>query len=162
MKNTKEVTISIPEGYEIDKEKSTFEKIVFKKKEQSLPKTWEELEIIRGWYVEDCADITMLDPKDSRTDTGHYNRNVFVSKEQAQAAVALAQLTQLREVYRQGWVPNWADGKEKYCIVFYRNDFEKNYYTSYNRFLSFQSPEIRNEFLENFKDLIMRAKPLLG
>ena len=29
---TKELKIQIPEGYEIDKEKSTFEKIVFKKK----------------------------------------------------------------------------------------------------------------------------------
>jgi hypothetical protein len=38
MEKTKEIVISIPEGYEIDKEKSTFEKIVFKKKEQTLPK----------------------------------------------------------------------------------------------------------------------------
>lgn len=162
MKNTKEVTISIPEGYEIDKEKSTFEKIVFKKKEQSLPKTWEELEIIRGWFVEDCADITMLDPEDSETDTSYYNRNVFVSKEQAEAAVALAQLSQLREVYRKGWVPDWKDGKLKYVIDFTKNEFNIRSAITCNEFLSFQTKEIRNEFLENFKDLIMRAKPLIG
>ena len=28
----KEIKIQVPEGYEIDKEKSTFEKIIFKKK----------------------------------------------------------------------------------------------------------------------------------
>lgn len=158
MKNTKEVTISIPEGYEIDKEKSTFEKIVFKKKEQSLPKTWEELEQISGYFVGNDSETSSVKHYANTTD----NRNVFFSKEQAEASVALAQLTQLREVYRQGWVPDWADGSEKYCIVFYRNDFEKNLYTSHNKFLSFQTAEIQNEFLENFKDLIMQAKPLLG
>ena len=34
MKDTKEITITPPEGYEIDKENSTFEKIVFKKKDE--------------------------------------------------------------------------------------------------------------------------------
>ena len=36
-----ELKIDIPEGYEIDKEKSTFEKIVFKEK-CTYPKSWEE------------------------------------------------------------------------------------------------------------------------
>ena len=36
---TKELKITIPEGYEIDKEKSTFEKIVFKKKD-TKPRSW--------------------------------------------------------------------------------------------------------------------------
>ena len=43
--DTKKLKINIPEGYEIDKEKSTFEEIVFKKVEDplaKLPKTWEE------------------------------------------------------------------------------------------------------------------------
>ena len=38
---TKELKIQIPDGYEIDKEKSTFEKIVFKKKD-TKPRSWEE------------------------------------------------------------------------------------------------------------------------
>lgn len=41
----KKLKINIPEGYEIDREKSTFEEIVFKKIEDplaKLPKTWEE------------------------------------------------------------------------------------------------------------------------
>ena len=38
----KELNIQVPEGYEVDKEKSTFEKIIFKKIENKLPKTWEE------------------------------------------------------------------------------------------------------------------------
>ena len=34
----KELKIEVPQGYEIDKENSTFEKIVFKKVEKELPK----------------------------------------------------------------------------------------------------------------------------
>ena len=40
----KELKIEIPQGYEIDHQKSTFEKIVFKKADPftKLPKTWKE------------------------------------------------------------------------------------------------------------------------
>ena len=34
---TKEVKIEIPQGYEIDRQKSTFEKIVFKNNESNHP-----------------------------------------------------------------------------------------------------------------------------
>ena len=42
----KELKIEVPQGYEIDKEKSTFEKIVFKKIKVELPKTWDEFKFI--------------------------------------------------------------------------------------------------------------------
>ena len=38
---TKELKIEVPQGYEIDRQKSTFEKIVFKKIPEN-PKTWED------------------------------------------------------------------------------------------------------------------------
>lgn len=36
---TKELKIEIPNGYEIDRKKSTFENIIFRKVERNLPKT---------------------------------------------------------------------------------------------------------------------------
>ena len=46
---TKELKITIPEGYEIDKDNSTFEKIVFKKKD-TKPRSWKEyLELNTGF-----------------------------------------------------------------------------------------------------------------
>ncbi|HOG38227.1 MAG TPA: hypothetical protein PLD95_02030 [bacterium] len=48
----KTVEINVPDGYEIDKEKSTFEKIVFKAIEQNLPECWEDLKSIEGYYME--------------------------------------------------------------------------------------------------------------
>ena len=38
----KELKIEVPEGYEVDKEKSTFERIIFKPLESNYPKTWED------------------------------------------------------------------------------------------------------------------------
>ena len=46
----KEIKIEVPQGYVIDKEKSTFEKIVFKKID-NRPKTWEEYcKLTKGIY----------------------------------------------------------------------------------------------------------------
>ena len=42
----KHINIECPQGYEIDKEQSTFERIVFKEIKKGLPKKWEELEKI--------------------------------------------------------------------------------------------------------------------
>ena len=47
--------IVAPEGYEIDREKSTIDEIVFKEIKKQLPKTWEELNTIKGWYVDSYA-----------------------------------------------------------------------------------------------------------
>ena len=40
-----EVKIEVPQGFEIDKDKSTFEKIVFKEIENKLPISFEEINI---------------------------------------------------------------------------------------------------------------------
>ena len=153
----KSVKIEVPQGYEIDKEKSTFENIVFKEVKKELPKTWEELGKIKGHYVSSFSNVCDIDGFSSND-----LKNTFATKEQAEASIALAQLSQLLEVYRKGWVPNWKDGDYKYCIYFCNDLITKctNYETSL--FLSFQDEETRDLFLGNFKDLIEQAKPLMS
>jgi hypothetical protein len=149
--------IEVPNGYEIDKEKSTFENIVFKEVKKELPETWQELRSIKGAYT-----ISNIVHETAFLFAESGNKNVFATKEQAEASLALAQLSQLREVYRNGWKPDWTDGNYKYCI-FFCNDlirFCTNYETSL--FLSFQDEETRDLFLENFRDLIEKAKPLMS
>ena len=153
----KELKITPPEGYEIDKEASTFEHIVFKPIQKQLPKSWEELGEINGWFVNNGSGI-----EDVRQ-VGIYlsHRNVFATKEQAEASLALAQLTQLREVYRQGWIPDWKKGSLKYIIKKYEGEIVGDLYFIGSYFLAFQSEEVRDLFLTNFKDLIEKASPLL-
>ena len=141
---TKEMKIQVPEGYEIDKENSTFEKIVFKKEERKLPKKWEDLYEVKGWFVDFHSDVVTS----GSMRTGDNVKNRFPTKEEAEACLALAQLCQLRDRYNDGWKPNWEDGTKKYTIYF-------------NKILAFKTLELRDKFLENFKDLIETAKPLL-
>jgi uncharacterized protein with von Willebrand factor type A (vWA) domain len=154
--------IEIPEGYEIDQEKSTFEKIVFKEinKElkKELPKSWEELIRIEGYYVGTSGYVC-----DYQGATSGSNKNLFATQEQAEAAIALAQLSQLREVYRQGWTPDWKnDHQVKHCIYLSNSVCEVAQFYDFDRFLSFQSKEVANEFLENFGSLIEQARPLMS
>lgn len=152
----KQLKITPPEGYEVDTEKSTFEHIIFKPIQKQLPKSWEELDKIKGWFVNTGSGTEY-----TQVGTSRHNRNVFATEEQAKAAVALAQLTQLREVYRQGWTPDWKDGSLKYSIDKYEAKIVGDLYFNRSYFLAFQSEEVRDLFLTNFKDLIEKASPLL-
>jgi hypothetical protein len=89
------------------------------------------------------------------------NKNVFRTEAQARASLALSQLSQWMYLYNEGWEPDWTDESYKFGIYFKEDQI--TYYDSprVQTFLAFKSFEIRNKFLEDFKDLIMEAKPLL-
>lgn len=150
----KKLKIDIPEGYEIDKEKSTFEEIVFKKVEDSLaelPKTWEEYckqtkdyisyfgsspdSIIKSWFE------------------GYYNE--FATKERVKQYVALGKLLQLRDY----WVGNWKRTSDNIYVI-YKNvimvAMPNNGYP-----LTFPTREMAKEFKNCFEDLIKEAYPLV-
>lgn len=122
-----------------------------------LPKTWEELKDINGFWVNSDS---IIHPANNCV-TVPLSRNVFATKEQAEASVALAQLSQLREVYRNGWVPDWSDDGFKHFIIFVKDKIETSEARNLNSFLSFKDPETRDLFLDNFSDLIEKAKPLM-
>lgn len=151
----KSVKIEVPQGYEIDKEKSTFENIVFKEVKSELPKTWKELEVIKGWWVNTESKVL-----DAYTKVENKNKNVFATKKQAEASIALAQLSQLREVYRNGWMPI-TDGN-RHCIHIVNGEIQIDGFFTYDMFLSFQDRTTSDLFLKNFRDLIEQAKPLLS
>ena len=153
----KHLKISIPDGYEIDKAQSTFENIVFKPTVVALPKTWKQLKEINGYCTTSLSKTTRVVGLSVIND----NCNVFATEEQAKASIALAQLSQLMQVYNNGWVPDWKDGNNKYTITFFNDEMFCHTFVENRKFLSFKTRELRDEFLENFKDLITIAKPLL-
>lgn len=124
---------------------------------KQLPKSWEELQRVSGYYVNNNSEVTKCDAF-----TADRNRNFFVTKEQAEASIALAQLSQLREVYRNGWVPDYNKSENKYVIELFTNRIDTHFYQGKNHFLSFQDTKTRDLFLENFRDLIEKAKPLMS
>ena len=129
-----------------------------------LPKTWEEFcsqfNIHREYYIETDSNI-YEDNNDSRSPL--FDKNMLPSKEAAEAHLALMQLHQLRDCYRQGWEPNWSDGEDKYCIVRSYNDANHLVaaYKGAKVFLSFQSADIARLFLKNFRGLIEAAGDLV-
>lgn len=159
---TKEFKIQVPEGYKIDRENSTFEKIVFKKVENELPKNWCDLKFIKGFFVNGESEIKEINETRDKILAIEGNRNVFPNREEAEACLALAQLCQLRDRYNDGWKPDWRTGsKIKYCIIIDENKIIKSQYITLNQILSFKTEELRDKFLENFRGLIETAKPLL-
>ena len=128
-----------------------------------LPKTWEEFcsqfKIHRKYYID--IDSYICEDNTGRRDP-LFDRNMLPSKKAAEQHLALMQLYQLRDCYRQGWEPNWLDDENKYCIVY---NSVYNYSISINKstrvFLSFQSREIAQLFLDNFRNLIEEAGDLI-
>ena len=162
---TKEFKVQVPEGYEIDRENSTFEKIVFKKVEKEFPKSWEDLKFVNGFFVCDLSKINKVRLNSLAVDS---NKNVFPTKEEAEACVALAQLCQLRDIYNDGWKPDWENrAQNKFIIYIHPNNeilFDKisaNTHAISRHLLTFKTEELRDKFLENFVGLIKIAKPLL-
>ena len=130
-----------------------------------LPKTWEEFcsqsEIYREYYIDIDSSVKETD-NDCRDPL--YDKNVLPSKKAAEQYLALMQLHQLRDCYRQGWEPDWLDHKsKKYCIVYNGNicNYVIVITTCTRAFLSFQSKEIAEKFVNNFSDLIKKAGELI-
>lgn len=121
-----------------------------------LPKSWEELEDKKGWFVNGLGGLV-------KSVNERFSHVDFETKEQALASIALAKLSRLREVYRDGWKPDWSDDKaSKFCITPKLSGIDVNMYFNTGFFLSFQDRKTAELFLENFKDLIEQAKPLMS
>lgn len=152
----KEMTIIPPEGYEIDKENSTFEKIVFKQINKK-PKSFNELPNLSGFYVTTASSLNRA----SHCIMDDENRNIWPTKELAEASLALSQLTQLRKAWIGDWEPNWKTSTPKFCISVRSEEIMVDIFWQLYFLLSFPTSEMAEEFCTTFKDLLIIAKPLL-
>jgi len=133
-------------------------------KQNELPKTWEEFCKRNPIKEGECLISSFCQIyeagdgfRDAETD-----RNYLISKQEAEAFLALMQLRQLRKCYIGDWEPNWVDGIDlKYCIEVSNNKLLIHTWYHKNHILSFPNRKLANQFLTNFKDLLEIAKPLL-
>ena len=127
-----------------------------------LPKTWEEFcnqfKICRECYIETDCNV-------KETGVGYrdplYDRNMLPSRKAAEQHLALMQLHQLRDCYRQGWMPNLTIPKSNFAIFYMKGKYSVEEFMYSSEFLSFQSKEIAELFLDNFRDLIEKAGDLI-
>ena len=85
----------------------------------------------------------------------------FSKKENYPVFEALRKLIILRDYYNDGWQPDWEDDEWKYFIEYYRGKLDVERTCGNNRVLAFKSKEIRDKFLEEQRELLEIAKPLL-
>ena len=159
MKQT--IEIEVPDG-----KKAVWKdnKVVFEDIIPELPKTWVEFcnqnKIKKGEYsIDICGNI--IEHGEGVDRNYFYDRNTLPSKQAAEAHLALIQLHQLRDCYRQGWEPDWNKYSYKFCIIKDIDTYKIANYHGIIRFLSFQSYEIAEEFLNNFRELIEEAGDLI-
>ena len=74
---------------------------------------------------------------------------------------AMAQLCQLRDAWNGGWEANWKDNTPKYCIISHKNILCADFYYYTSTPMAFKTRELRDKFMETFKDLLEEAKPFL-
>lgn len=160
----KELKIEIPTGYEIDKEKSTFEKIVFREI-NTKPRSWKEYCMKqaannkKGYYINDAGCSFEEIPWHGCSTVNNW-RNVLPSRELTEAFLAMMQLMSLRQTWIDDWKPDWR--KSISCIVIENNTLlTATEYSLAQHVLSFPTLEMAEEFMNCFKDLLEIAKPLI-
>lgn len=158
-----EIKIYIPEGMEIDEKNSTFRLIKFKRKETKLPKSWEELMEVNGYYILSDSGIGRINDVPAIKS----QRKTFPTRELAEAAVALAQLLQLRDAYNNSyekdWKPDWYSDEVKYVIHNHKNNVIQGTSYNTNKLLNFATSELCDKFIScpKIKELLEIAKPLI-
>lgn len=161
MENIKQLKITPPKGYEIDKSKSTFETIVFKLIENKYPKTVGELNIIKGYFITASSSIRQAEGEHN---FNHYIKNTFPTKEIAEANLALTQLLQLRNRYWKiddNYKPDWKNQYvAKYCITINKYKITTECSYTIHQIFSFKTQQTRNLFYDNFKKLLEQTIPL--
>ena len=159
MKQT--IEIEVPDG-----KKAVWKdgKVVFEDI-KPLPKTWDEFcknypTIKTDCYIDSGCDLQWIREGVKRRVA--YDRNILPSKQAAEAHLALMQLHQLRDVWREGWVPDWTEeNQKKYAICNLDGEFSIKIRYTNRYFLAFQDEKRAYEFKDCFIDLIRKAGDLI-
>jgi hypothetical protein len=137
-------------------------------KQNELPKTWEEFcerypfKAQEAFINSASKPIPIGDYIDRKYRIPDSDRNFCTSRQEAEAFLALMQLRQLRKVYVKDWEPDWTRKTFfNWCINFENNKLRVYPWSEISHPLSFPTAKIAEQFLNNFKDLLEIAKPLL-
>lgn len=134
------------------------------KYEKKLPKNWKEFcithDIKTGEYF--IGETGKIFNSNTGKRIPDIKKTLLPSEEAAEAHLALMQLHQLRDAWREGWVPDWKDDTQsKYVILKFKGEFEIKEFYAASRFLTFQDEKRADEFKDCFIDLIKQAGDLI-
>ena len=102
-------------------------------------------------------------PPNIRADVDY--KEIYPTKELSDAAEAIRRLLFLRDYYNEGWKPDWSNENEiHFCIRVKNNSITVGNNLNINNFnaiLVFRDYITRDKFLNEQRELIQIAKPLL-
>lgn len=153
----KSVKIQVPEGYEIDKENSTFEEIKFKpiKKQITYKDVAKELFDHKPYYWPDSQGDIWNFPELGCLLT---EANTCTSRKQAEKLLAINKLMNVAKYLSDGWKPDWNNTQEnKWQINIYRDNF--NYMvstTSMDMAIPFKTKELAQQAVEILGEDVIR------
>ena len=155
--------INVPDGYELVMVEECKYEIKLKEKNE-LPKTWEEYCERYKLNKEECyidSGSNITHASFNRERHGYKDKNLLKSYKQAEAFIALMQLVRLRDCYNESIVGETDTGKGGSIVsaggcpfVIYNDIFVTHV-------LSFKTRELAQQFMDNFIDLIEKAKELI-
>ena len=121
---------------------------------RQAPTFGEALKWLRDEHLDECITYKIYNEKDFVD--YYYSKNApYKSFE------ALRKLIILRDYYNEGWQPDWNDNTTKYSIEVEVGEIVgRNHYCN-ARIMSFKTNDDRNKFLEEQRELLEIAKPLL-
>ena len=152
----KKLQFQIPQGYELDKENSTEETLIYKKKENKYPMSVNEINSERRYSIQgnsvnnycnyDCRDssitsnFTLGDKSPLLFSHIGYKSNLS-TKQRAEAFLALMQLVELRDAWNKtdGFEVDWRDVHQKKYIKDKKGNIES---VKSNELCSFSGQEI--------------------
>lgn len=105
---TKEFKIQVPEGYEIDKENSTFERIKFK----PIKKVMTYDDVARELFKDKNRYITTFSCLKGGKDV------TCTSSKQAEKLIAINKLMNVAKYLNGDWKPNWEEADEKKYFIY--------------------------------------------
>lgn len=151
----KSIEITPPEGYEIDKEKSSFEKIVFKKKSEGIEVSNKH---VSGYYygvghddIRESSLYCLADPS--------LTKFYSASEKVARSNIAKNRISHILK-YDERFGGEITDSewenerKTKYAIIRLENKISTSCNTSTYRYLVFHTEKQRDLFLKEYEDLI--------
>lgn len=157
MEESKKVLeIEVPQGYEIDKKQSSFEKIVFKKVEEKL--TYDDIakKLFSDkiyYYIERQGNICKT--INNNPSIHDIEPNHSPTKFQLERLLALNKLMNTAYYLNEGWEPDWNNGLQVKFSIYY-NHTSKTIRTDYD--ICFNSGKV---YFKS-KELAEQAVEILG
>ena len=114
--NTEEIKITVPEGYEIDKENSTFECIKFKKKGLTYLNVHKALFGDGNYYYISTGGNIVRGENNSVGEFSHLAKH----SSQLERILAINKLMNVAEYLNDGWKPDWKNGhSSKWYLIWH-------------------------------------------